>query len=368
MEPFLGLAGVLSDSYLEGEMNSVRKRHRKTMASLSAVAVLLTIFTTVLATPTAVSAQSPWKTCSLPLNLGPATTVFPESTDTADPLHWHFGRVANLTARPLGMLRPPGEGSGDPLPDFNNFEDRDSTQVFEDEAGVEWILQPPGRSLFHQPDLGLAEGLFNLTEEKYSMRKFMTAPDSSGRTFELVLQPDDLNSLPYRYEEQKVYTIDQNGNFLGGTVNFGGNDFSHYFHDVLTHQLPWNDNQGRRFRSGGDYFELRSEDNVIRPWSTEIRFFGGSFTYTEPAGAFAERAEDIMNNLDEIRDATLGTATNGRIIHKLQLMEGRNGGYQFRLEPSGSGYPVETIDVRPELNHVIEAYMAYKGTSLSACG
>ena len=46
----------------------------------------------------------PWETHDLLKSLSPQPFSQADGKSVDDPLHWHFGRVANLTARPLGEL------------------------------------------------------------------------------------------------------------------------------------------------------------------------------------------------------------------------------------------------------------------------
>ena len=310
-----------------------------------------------------------WTVCTLPQSFTPKQFNTSAGFDNFDPLHWHFGRVANLTAEPLGMLL---NANGDVETEFDNFDDLLSPTTFRDEAGTEWILQAPTKSVFHQPPersrnweplpffIGEILGLANVDarrpvrEADYPMRKFVTRPTASGYSFELILQPDDLTEFPYTYDEQKVLPGD-----LGGTFNYADADFSALFHsvwDVNTHTQDWFGIYTTRI--GGQYNQL-DQANAISPKPWEV------------PGRFLQRSENIVNNLDEIRRAARGDYGffDPRVTHKLQRATDVNGQLTYMLRPSNGGdFFNPVIEVRSELNHVVEAYFDYRNQDARTCG
>ena len=306
----------------------------------------------------------PWETHDLLKSLSPQPFSQADGKSVDDALHWHFGRVANLTARPLGELV---DQAGNVETEFNNFgDDQNETRVFEDASGTEWVLQPPALSRFHQPPemtyqwarVLSAEGLLlGLTEprtpDQYPMRKFVTRPTTpGGHSFELVIQPDNLGRLPYTYNEQKVLT----GN-LGGTFNYSDADVFggvlHLTRDIRPHDKFWFGLFNNR--PGNFYTPLASDDHVIRP---EVG---------ESDVVFSIRSQRIVDNLNDIGKAARGEfgLFDPSVSHDLQQARGTDGVTHYLLRPpNGGDFFNPVIAVRPELHHVVEAYFAFNGVKL----
>ncbi len=307
-----------------------------------------------------------------------------------NPLHWHQSRVANLTMAPFGKLQPliqsdetaqyfehgPTYGTS-PTPDsddwatFNNIEvngsRRDERWNYIDQAGVVYQLISPPKSKFHQPDTtlwvddGAGRGrsyLFSRppvdAPQLYPNRKFVTFPDHNGRSFEIVMLPDNLTSSePYRFTKQSLLI----NHPLQGTFNWADDAVSgeHFTLDVVPHRdvpLIWPE---------GDEYQPVALPNILRvegPMAGESLYDNG----IEQMAWLAEVAE----NVDLLQSAvTVGSdlvdvpeAVFRRPIRVLRRQEGSE--FRYRLIDRDGD---TVVSVLPEVNHALIAYLDSVGLS-----
>ncbi len=261
--------------------------------------------------------------------------------DLSNPLHWHFGRLANLSFQPIGKLRP-RDSNSEAAQQFDNFGDDYFSDpiVYVDDGGIEYLLQPPPKSIYHQPngDRWFGIGIKGpLEPADYPNRKFVSRPDLRGRSFEIVLGPDDPSATGgYSYERQRIVR-----GSIGGSFNWVDSSHSlwgHFSEDMVPHDNVWLSDEPPLARDG-DSYDPALPTNDIRPQPGET------------PGQFLDRWESIADAAYRLYVASVHPGGDVQVAHG-------SDGSRYRVVGS---LPVAVFDVPRELNHAFERYLDYVG-------
>lgn len=210
--------------------------------------------------------------------------TYKEAASCETKLAEHNARAYVYSMLPKGELKRANGTAG------LAYDDKESNNVFTDEAGIKWRLLSDFQSKYHQPQGWSYTGSLLSDEAHAPYRKFVSEPDSMGGSYEAVLMPDDVSpNTSYNSLKGRSHTYNNENWLTYGhgmpTYNYADpqkSSVSHLVEDVWPHD------------SDADYIAPKTEsfaDAGDSSWRTRrerieraLSHLAKGFTYKEDGG------------------------------------------------------------------------------------